>query len=242
MTTARSIRDYRVQIHKQLLANADTKTKEKVMRLVPGAKVIGVTVPKLRETVAEFRRAHPDLRLEAATDLMDELCSDRCREEILFGIFLLGAFGKKTATVSWDRVSAWSDSLDNWETCDQLASQVSGAVVAVNLDLVDRLVAFRNSDNRWKRRFALATASELNHKGRVHPAEALRVCEVFLADEEPTVRKALGWALKEASKKAAPEVFEFLFTHQQRLPRSVLRDAAEKLTAAQKKQLNISSA
>lgn len=238
MTIARLIPGYRDQIHKQLVANADTKTKEKVMRVVPGAKVVGMTVPKLRQTAAEFRRAHPNLTLEAATDLMDELCSDRCREEILFGIFLLGAFGKKTASVSWDRVSDWSDTLDNWETCDQLASQVSGAVVAANLKLVDRLVAFRRSNNPWKRRFALATASELNHKGRVHPTEALRVCEVFLADEEPTVRKALGWALKEASKKAAPEVFEFLLTHHQRLPRSVLRDGAEKLTPAQKKQLN----
>lgn len=239
MTIARPIREYRDQIHKQLVANADLKTKEKVLRFVPGAKVIGLTVPKIRESVLEFRRAHPDLTLEAATNLMDALCSDRCREEILFGIFLLSAFGKKTANVSWDRLSAWSDALDNWETCDQLASQVSGAVVAANLDLVDRLVALRRSDNQWKRRFALATASELNHKGRAHPAETLRVCELFLGDEEPTVRKALGWTLKEASKKAKTDVFEFLLTHRRRLPLSVLRDAAEKLTPAQKKQLGL---
>ena len=194
---------YRVKIHKQLVANSNLQTKEKVMRFVPGAKVIGVTVPKVRETVAEFRRSHPDLTLEAAIDLMDELCNDRCREEILFGIFLLGGFGKKVAGVPWKRIDVWADALDNWETCDQLASQVSGAVVAADLKLVDRLINLTRSHNPWKRRFALASAAELNHKGRAHPAETLRVCGAVLTDEEPTVRKALGWTLKEASKKAA---------------------------------------
>jgi 3-methyladenine DNA glycosylase AlkD len=231
------MRSYRDQIRKQLVAKADLKTKEKVMRLVPGAKVIGLTVPKIRESVVEFRRAHPNLNLEAATDLMDELCSDRCREEILFGIFLLGGFGKKVAGVAWERLESWTDALDNWETCDQLASQVSGAVVASDLKLVDRLIDLTRSENLWKRRFALASAAELNHKGRVHPAETLRVCSAVLTDEEPTVRKALGWTLKEASKKAAIDVFEFLLTHRHRLPQSVLRDAAEKLATAEKKRL-----
>ncbi len=231
------MRDFGNQIHKLLLANADEKTKEKLLRLVPGTKVIGLTVPKLRELVTEFRREYSDLTLASACDLMDELCRHRCREGILFGVFLLGGFGKKAAKVSWDRLTVWTDALDNWETCDQLASNVSGAVVAADLDLVEGLIKLSRSENPWKRRFALATASELNHKGRAYTAETLRVCKVFLKDAEPTVRKALGWSLKEASKKAPNEVFKFLLTHQQQLHPSVLRDAAEKLTPAQKKQL-----
>lgn len=231
--------EFRLQIRKLLFANAATKTKEKVMRLVPGAKVIGLTVPKLREMVAAFRREHPALTLADACDLMDEFCRERWREEILFGIFLLGGFGKKAANVAWKRVESWTTFLDNWETGDQLASQVAGAVVAANLSLVDRLVDLTNSDNPWARRFALATAAELNHKGRAHPAETLRVCKLMLTDEEPTVRKALGWALKEASKKSSDEIFGFLLAHRQKIPRSVLRNASEKLGPTQKKQLGL---
>lgn len=157
---ASPMREYRNHIHKSLVANADLRTKEKVLRVVPGARVIGLSVPRLRALVAEFRRDHLDLTLDSACELMDELCHDRWREEILFGIFLLGGFGKKVAGVAWERLESWTDALDNWETCDQLASQVSGAVVAGNLDLVDRLVALRRSDNPWKRRFVLATALE----------------------------------------------------------------------------------
>ena len=239
MTIALAIREYRDQIHKQLVANADKKTQEKVLRLVRGAKVIGLTVPKLRTLVSEFRRDHSELTLDSASELMDEFCQHRWREEMLFGIFLLGGFGKKVAGVAWKRIEVWANALDNWETCDQLASQVSGAVVAADLKLVDRLIDLTHSDNPWKRRFALASAAELNHKGRAHPAETLRVCSAVLTDEEPTVRKALGWTLKEASKKAATDVFEFLLTHRHRLPQTVLRDAAEKLTPTQKKRLGL---
>jgi 3-methyladenine DNA glycosylase AlkD len=231
------MRAYRNQIHQRLVANADAKTKEKVLRLVPGAKAMGLPVPKLRALVAEFRREHPDLTLDDASELMDELCRNRWREEILFGIFLLGGFRKKVAGLSWERLELWAGALDNWETCDQLASQVSGAVVAANLDLVDRLIDLTRSDNPWKRRFALATAAELNHKGRAHTAQTLRVCSAALTDAEATVRKALGWTLKEASKKDGDAVFKFLLTHRERMPRAVLRDAAEKLTLTQKKQL-----
>lgn len=230
---------YRNQVHKLLVANANVETKEKVLRLVPGAKVIGLTVPKLRALVAEFRREHSDLTLDSACELMDELCRDRWREEILFGIFLLGGFGKKVASISWQRLEKWSDALDNWETCDQLASQVSGAVVAADLNLVDRLIDLTRSKNPWKRRFALASASELNHKGRAHPAETLRVCRAALKDEEPTVRKAFAWTLREASRKSGKEVFEFLLAHRESMPPAVLRDAAEKLTPTQKKRLGV---
>ncbi len=231
------MREYRNQIYRHLVVSAEVKTKASLARLVPGAKAIGVPVPKLRELVAEFRSEHPDFTLAQGCDLLDELCRTRLREEMLFGIFMLGRFGKQVAGIQWARLAPWIDALDNWEICDQLASQVSGAVIAANLVLVDRLVELTRSDNPWKRRFALATASELNHKGRAHPAESMRVCLPLLADAEPTVRKAVGWALKEASKKAGAEVFEFLLTHRQQMPASVLREASDKLSPAMKKQL-----
>jgi 3-methyladenine DNA glycosylase AlkD len=227
----------RTHIHNRIVAAADQKTQAKLARLVPGARAAGTPVPKLRALVAEFRRQQRDLSLEGACDLMDDLCQDRLREELLFGIFLLGGFGRQIASIPWRRLRPWINALDNWETCDQLASNVSGAVVAANLALMDQVVALTASANPWQRRFALATVSELNHKGRSHPEEALRVCQLLLADPEPTVRKAVGWALKEASKKAESQVYEFLSQHRGHMAASVLREAAEKLSPAHRQRL-----
>lgn len=79
---------------------------------------------------------------------MDELCQDRCREEILFGLFWLGRLGKRVSGLPWSRLEPWLEALDNWETYDQLASNVSGAIVAANLGLMEQVVALTGSDNR----------------------------------------------------------------------------------------------
>jgi 3-methyladenine DNA glycosylase AlkD len=145
--------------------------------------------------------------------------------------------GKRISALPWSRLEPWLEALDNWETCDQLASNVSGAIVAANLGLMEQVVALTGSDNRWKRRFALATAVELNHKGRSQPELTLQVCHPLLADPEPLVRKAVGWALREASKKAETRVFEFLLEQREQMPASVLREAAEKLRPEHQQRL-----
>jgi len=195
-------------IHSQILKHADPDIHKKLLRTVPGAKTVGVAVPVLRDMAKSLRQDYP-MTLEQACDLMDELCQSRVREEMLVGIFVLGGFGKKGAQIPWKRILLWVRALDNWETCDQLASNVVGAVVA----------------------------AELNHKGRVHPAETFRICEPLVGDTEPTIRKALGWALKEASKYAPDQVFEFLQVHKSKMHSSALRDAVEKLNPEQKKQV-----
>jgi 3-methyladenine DNA glycosylase AlkD len=225
------------EIIHQLTAAADPETQAKMQRAVPGARILGVSVPTIRQQVLDFRQAHPQLTLEETCALMDEFCQSRGREEMLFGIFLLGRFGKRVNSLSWSRLEPWLAALDNWEVCDQLASAVSGPLVAANLTLVDRLVELTASPNLWQRRFALATACELNHKGRAHPAETLRICLLLLGDREPMVRKAVGWALKEASKQRPEVVYAFLLEHHRQLHPSVLREAAEKLSDDQRATL-----
>lgn len=225
------------EIRRRLVKAADPETRAKVERAVPGAKAYGITVPRLRQMVLDFQREHPGLSLDETGALMDSLCRDGYREEILFGIFLLGRFGKKVAGMDWHRVESWIDALDNWETCDQLASQVSGPIVAAHLEIVDKLIALTRSDNVWKRRFAVATASELNHKGRSHPQETFRICRPLLADPEPMVWKAVGWAIREAGKKDEAAAFAFLKENRQRASSKVLREASQKMSPQRRNSL-----
>lgn len=224
-------------IRRSLAEAADPVTKEKVSRLVSGAKAIGVTVPKLRQLAADFRRNHAELTLENACELMDMLCRNRCREEILFGIFFLGRYGKAIASLEWKWVEKWIDALDNWETCDQLASIVGGPMVAAHLHYIDNLVKLAKSNNLWKRRFAAATVSEINHKGRVYPKETFRVCSLLLSDPEPMVWKAVGWAIREITKKDEATAYRFLQENRKRISSSLLREASKKLLLQHRQKL-----
>jgi 3-methyladenine DNA glycosylase AlkD len=54
----------------------------------------------------------------------------------------------------------------------------------------------------------------------------LRVCAAMVREADPGVRKALAWALREASKHDPALVAGFLRRHRQALHPGVLREAA----------------
>ena len=199
--------------------------------MVPGATALGVPVPKLRALAAHLRRTHRALSLEGVADLVDALAASGVREELLVGVFWLTRYGKGLSALPWKRVARWLPALDNWETCDQLAMGVAAPVVAADVALVRELKRLTRAASEWQRRFALATACAMNQKGRAHVAETLSVCAPLLADPSPNVRKAVGWALREATKHDPEAVFAFLRSHRGPVHPSVLREGTAKLPA-----------
>jgi 3-methyladenine DNA glycosylase AlkD len=221
-----------------LRTEADPTYRAALETLIPGARALGVRVPVLREQAAALRREHRALPLLTLADAMDSFAAGRMREEVLVGTFWLGRYGKAVETLPWRRLSAWVPALDNWETCDQLAMGVAARVVAADLSLVAELRRLTRSRLEWSRRFALATASALNQKGRAHVAETLAICAPLVADESPQVRKAVGWALREATRHDPAAVAAFLHEHQSRAHPNVVREGSAKLSAARRAALS----
>jgi 3-methyladenine DNA glycosylase AlkD len=216
-------------------ARADVRAA--LATLIPGARALGVPVPALRAQAAALRDAHRDLPLDGVAALMDGFAASRVREEILIGTFWLARYGKKVEGLPWRRIEAWLPALDNWETCDQLAMGVAARVVAADPARVAGLVRLTTARSEWMRRFALATASALNQKGRAHVTETLAICAPLVADPSPNVRKAVGWALREACKHDPGAVEAFLRSHAARAHRSVIREGSAKLPAARREAI-----
>jgi len=212
------------EARRRLAAHVDPAYKRQLERLVPGVRALGVRVPILR---ALARELHTDA--DAACAFLDAACADGCRELILLGTMRLA---RHRRALAWPQLVRWLPAIDNWETCDLLAMSIAAAVVAARLELVDELVALARTGSVWQRRFAVATAAALDQGGRSHPAEALRVCEPVLADREPIVRKAVAWAIREASERDEALAFAFLRDHAHRLPRALAREASVKLSPA----------
>lgn len=215
---------------REWLAGAgDPSVRRSLETLIPGARTVGVQVPVLRAAAVELRRSHKELPLETVADIMDALAASGVREEILIGTFWLARYGKKLGSLPWARVTAWLPALDNWETCDQLATGVAAPVLDAAPDPGGLLLPLTAARSHWTRRFALATASALNQKGRAHAVETLAVCAPLVADPAPEVRKAVGWALRAATVHDPEAVEKFLRAHRGRIHPTVLREGAEKL-------------
>ena len=216
-------------IRAELSARADSTYLASIQRLVPNVKSIGVRVPQLKALAAEFhRKLSPNFSDESLWALMDALCDSKVRDQILFGVFLIAR--RRKALVPWARLERWLKAIDNWETCDQLATNVIASRVAHQPTLEPQLLQWGRSSSLWIRRIAVATSVGLNQRGRSNPGLALKVCEPLLADPELMVRKAVGWALREASERDSKQVFELLKRNVRNCHPTVLREGSQKLS------------
>lgn len=233
-----SIAQLRSEIHSQLTPLIDPTYLSKISELVPTAwTILGVRVPELRKLAAELNQTYKVITVPDIVALLDAAFAGRCREEVLVGIFWLSKKKRQLTDALWPHIDQWIEHIVDWEMCDQLATGVRAVIVDRNLALVDDLVAWTQSDNEWRRRFPAALASALNQKGRAHVPETLRICNLLMQDPSAMVRKAVGWALREASKADEASVFRFLFHHKETTPRSLLRESAQKLTTTHQAEL-----
>lgn len=89
--------------------------------------------------------------------------------------------------------------------------------------------------NRWQRRAAAAVLIPAARQG-LYAKEIFRLCNRLLADEDDMVQKAVGWLLKESTKKKRPAVVSYLVRLRARAPRLVLRYACENLPAGDRRR------
>jgi 3-methyladenine DNA glycosylase AlkD len=221
------VNEYINEIRNRLIESADELTKEKVLRLTSGVKCIGVNVPAIRQLAKDFRVEYSNLDFGIICDIADQLFKAECREEILFTIFIIAQQKKDFNKIEWKRIGVWLKHIDNWETCDQLSSNVVTPIIEKNPDLLEKLFELTKSENKWERRFAVATVANINHGGRAYPKETFWICKPLLTDKETVVTKAVGWAIREISKKCPEETFGFLKENLEIIPKRLLKESCE---------------
>lgn len=225
------------EIKSKIAALSDSETKEKALRLTSGAKCIGVSVPKIKQLVKEYKIELSKIDFELICEIADKLFEDEYREEILFAVFVIAQQKKNLLKIEWNRIDFWLNHIDNWETCDQLSSNIVTTIIVKNPDLLAKLCRLTKSENKWKRRFAAATVANINHGGRAYPKETFLISRELLEDGESVVTKAVGWAIREISKKCPNESFDFLQDNIEIIPLRLLKESSELLPEKEKRKI-----
>lgn len=120
------------------------------------------------------------------------------------------------------------DRIDTWDLVDRSAIHVVGRyLVDQPRDVLDRLAG---SDRMAERRTAIV--STMYFSMRESKDDTFRIAELLVADRDPLIHKAVGWALRTAG---GDELLAFLDVHAARMPRTMLRYAIEKLDEAQRR-------
>jgi len=134
------------------------------------------------------------------------------------------------------RFESWlREYVTDWGGCDDFCTHAFGRLIFQYPVLFSQVVPWTTSSNRWLRRGAAVILIYGLRKGRFI-AEAFRIADALLIDSDDLVQKGYGWMLKEASKHAPLQVFEYVTVHKQTMPRTALRYAIEKLEPSLRQQ------
>jgi 3-methyladenine DNA glycosylase AlkD len=187
----------------------------------------GCTSSDVKAVTARFlplTRKNLDLTLIVAGDLM----TGGVMEENWVGSSLISKHKSRIRPEHFEIFDQWIDSLNNWASIDTFTIDVVVEAVKRDPQLVDRLLQWTQSPNRWRRRASAVTLVRSARRGDMLE-EAFAIADKLMEDPDDMVQKGAGWLLKEASKNHPQEVHDYLIRWKPKTTGLVLRYASEKL-------------
>ena len=165
----------------------------------------GTRLPDIRKTIRTFLSSH-DLDRASLVELVEELWSEPIHERKMAATVLLEARTKLLASEDVPMLERLIRESFTWAYVDPLSTNVGGQMwVAGTMDpkTLDR---WSQDADFWIRRASLLVLLKPVKSGRDFERFA-RYADAMLEEKEFFIRKAIGWVLRELSKKE-PEVVQ----------------------------------
>ncbi|MGY5854320.1 MAG: DNA alkylation repair protein [Candidatus Thorarchaeota archaeon] len=193
-------------------------------------KFIGVTLPLIRKTVKKHLRG---MSLENMVSTMSVLWKDPIFEFRVATAVIMETYAKNGDTrVALDLISKFIDDIDTWALMDPLGSPGLGTLLRRDAAIEATLVSWRTSENFWRRRATILPYLHLSMKSHYNEENASRILDALkphLSDKEFFVGKAVGWVLRELSKRNPEIVREFIEENRDSMTKLAIREGSKKL-------------
>ena len=117
------------------------------------------------------------------------------------------------------------DRINNWDLVDRSAPYVVGGYLFDK----DRKMLYKlaRSKNVWERRTAIVATYFFIRQNDL--SDTFRIAEILVNDSHDLIQKAVGSWIREAGKKDKLLLIEFLDSHAESMPKTMLRYAIGKL-------------
>lgn len=185
---------------------------------------LGVRVPDARRIArgAITRETSPETLFAAASALWDDASH---REERYAAMALLGAPAVRADERSVQLIEHMVRGGQWWDVTDELAHRVAELLDADPVRMAVLVREWSGDEDMWIRR--LAIIAQLGRRDRLDADLLKDVIEANSDDREFFIRKAIGWALRDAARARPEWVRAFVASHDLR-PLSV-REALKRL-------------
>jgi 3-methyladenine DNA glycosylase AlkD len=190
---------------------------------------LGVVVPNIR-IVARRNK-------DASMDIIEALLTSKWHEVRMCALLILVQKCHKATDeerkAMFDFYLSHTKYINNWDLVDLTAPVVVGEYLAnKQRDVLYRLA---ESDLLWDNRIAVVATLTFIRNNDLDDIYQLAI--KLMNHPHDLMHKAIGWMLREAGKRDEQRLFDFVDTHRDVMPRTMLRYAIEKFPEDKRKYL-----
>lgn len=200
------------------------------------ANVYGVKSSDVRRIGKIALKEVKDLSKAEVFNICEQLWKSAYLEEAVIACMLAESLEKQYLPEDFKIFEHWVHNyLTNWADCDTFCNHTVGNFVMMYPQFISELKKWAKSDRRFVKRAAAVTLIIPARKG-LFLQDIFEIANTLMLDADDLVQKGYGWMLKAASESNQKEVFEYVMSKKEIMPRTSLRYAIEKMPADLKSQ------
>lgn len=232
------MKDLANAIERSLKAEATPERAEKEKAYLKSElEHLGVSVPAIRRVTRAALATRADLSHDGLIDLARALWSKPIHERRMAAVEVLEACSRQLIAGDLPLIERFLRESRGWALVDGLATNVAGRLVERFPELERELDRWAKDEDFWIRRSALLARLVELRKGRGDFEAFARHADAMLEETEFFVRKAIGWVLREASKKRPDAVADWLEPRAARASGVTIREAIKYLPERRQRQI-----
>jgi 3-methyladenine DNA glycosylase AlkD len=197
----------------------------------------GVTIPFIRSTAKRFRREHPDFTRNELIALATSLWRTGFHDLHSLAIALLELYAERLELKDMAFLENLLRRSHTWDHVDWLSIRVVGALVERYPAAMRTLKRWSKDKNFWIRRASMLALHDPLRAGRGDFDLFARFASGMIEEKEFFIRKAIGWVLREVSKKRPEPVYRFLSKQIGQVSGLTLREGSKYLPKARREDL-----
>jgi 3-methyladenine DNA glycosylase AlkD len=199
----------------------------------------GVTVPDMRRVVNAAVRGHPGLDAQGMVAWAVALWREPVHERRAAAVEILTLAAPRLAASDLATLERLLRESYTWAYVDGLAGNVAGEIALRDpVGAWPRIDAWATDEDFWVRRSSLLALLRGIRVGAPDLARFTRYAEPMLTDKEFFIRKAIGWVLREISRRDPAWVAKWTETHVSEISGVTIREAVRRLPTDEAERLS----
>jgi 3-methyladenine DNA glycosylase AlkD len=190
---------------------------------------IGVTMPDIRRVATAAVRSYPGLGREDAIAWAVALWGEPVHERRSAAVEVLRLAVAQLRADDLTTVETLIRDSRTWALVDPLAAEIAGAIARRDPSAWPRIDGWASDADFWVRRSAILTLLPGTRSGQADLDRLERYALPMLAEKEFFIRKAIGWVLRETSKRDPGWVADWTARHLSEMSGVTFREAIRRL-------------